>query len=56
MLRFKKSLGQNFLINKNIINKISQLDCIQDQNIFEIGPGSGNLSDTIAIQKPKVFL
>ena len=55
MLRFKKSLGQNFLINKNIINKISQLDCIQDQNIFEIGPGSGNLSDTIAIQKPKSF-
>ena len=31
------------------------MDCIQDQNIFEIGPGSGNLSDTIAIQKPKSF-
>ncbi len=42
---FKKSLGQNFLIDKNIINKIS--DSIQVNNddlIIEIGPGAGALT------------
>ena len=48
MLKLKKSLGQNFLIDKNIANKISKLDDIFNQNIFEIGPGSGNLTDIIS--------
>ena len=28
MIKFKKSLGQNFLIDKNIIKKIALLDAI----------------------------
>ena len=39
----KKSLGQNFLIDENIINKISSLIKMEDQNIIEVGPGTGIL-------------
>ena len=53
MLRLKKSLGQNFLIDKNIINKIISVENLKNQNIFEIGPGSGNLTDFIVKEKPK---
>ena len=35
----KKSLGQNFLIDKNISKKILKLVKIKDRNIIEIGPG-----------------
>ncbi len=57
MPNFKKSLGQNFLIDKNIINKISSLENIEDQIIFEIGPGSGNLTSALIKKKPKkIFL
>ena len=41
MKKAKKSLGQNFLIDKNIINKILSLAKIKDRNIVEIGPGKG---------------
>ena len=37
----KKSLGQNFLIDINIIKKIIKLNNIFDKNILEIGPGKG---------------
>ena len=38
-MRFpKKSLGQNFLIDKNIIKKIIKLACLKNRNIVEIGP------------------
>ena len=37
-LRPKKSLGQNFLIDKNTIKKIIQLNKIKNLNIIEIGP------------------
>ena len=37
----KKSLGQNYLIDKNIINKILNLLTIKGRNIIEIGPGKG---------------
>ena len=53
MLRFKKSLGQNFLIDKNIINKIISIDNLNNENILEIGPGSGNLTDFIIKEKVK---
>ena len=43
----KKSLGQNFLIDKNIINKIINLINIRDRDIIEIGPGRGALTDQI---------
>jgi len=50
----KKSLGQNFLIDKNIINKIVKIGNI-DQNrvVMEIGPGYGNLTEAIISMKPK---
>ncbi len=47
MIRLKKSLGQNFLIDKNIIKKIISLDNLKNQNILEIGPGSGSLTEPI---------
>ena len=43
----KKSLGQNFLIDKNIIKKIIDLVEIKDKNIIEIGPGKGALTNEI---------
>ena len=56
MLKLKKSLGQNFLIDKNIIKKIIKLDNIENQIIIEIGPGSGNLTELILKEKPKKVL
>ena len=53
MLRLKKSLGQNFLIDKNIINKIVSIENLKNKNILEIGPGSGNLTDYIIKKKVK---
>ena len=43
----KKSLGQNFLIDKNIIKKIINLVEVKNQNIIEIGPGKGSLTKEI---------
>ncbi|MFL2889458.1 MAG: 16S rRNA (adenine(1518)-N(6)/adenine(1519)-N(6))-dimethyltransferase RsmA [Pelagibacteraceae bacterium] len=55
MFKFKKSLGQNFLIDKNIIEKITCLTKIEKKNILEIGPGSGNLTKFIIKKKPKTL-
>ena len=43
----KKSLGQNFLIDKNIIKKIVSLINFKDKNVIEIGPGKGALTEEI---------
>ena len=51
----KKSLGQNFLIDKNIIKKIINLSSIRGKNIIEIGPGKGALTDEILKREPKTF-
>ena len=51
----KKSLGQNFLIDKNIVKKIINLTKIKSRNIIEIGPGTGALTDEILKNKPKNF-
>ncbi len=53
MIQPKKSLGQNFLIDKNIIKKIINQTNIENHNIVEIGPGLGNLTDFIITKKPK---
>ncbi len=53
MKYFKKSLGQNFLIDNNIIKKIVSLVNIKNKNIVEIGPGKGALTDEILKKKPK---
>ena len=52
----KKSLGQNFLIDKNIVHKIINLVEINNQNIVEIGPGEGALTDEILKKKPKSLI
>ena len=53
----KKSLGQNFLIDKNIIEKIVLSTKIKDKEILEVGPGTGNLTEKIIEQSPsKVFV
>ena len=49
----KKSLGQNFLIDKNIIKKIVNLSNIKDKNVIEIGPGQGALTNEILKANPK---
>ena len=55
MIKAKKSLGQNFLINKNILEKIVNLIEIENKSILEIGPGTGNLTSYILAKKPKKF-
>tara|TARA_B100001057_G_scaffold471069_1_gene533034 strand:+ start:842 stop:1627 length:786 start_codon:yes stop_codon:yes gene_type:complete len=52
----KKSLGQNFLIDKNIIKKIVNLTEIKNKNVIEIGPGKGALTDEILKKKPKSLI
>tara|TARA_B100000886_G_C20313532_1_gene444886 strand:+ start:67 stop:852 length:786 start_codon:yes stop_codon:yes gene_type:complete len=58
LLKPKKSLGQNFLIDKNIIEKIIHSAKIKSGDIvLEIGPGTGNLTKFIIAQNPKkIFL
>ena len=57
MIRAKKSLGQNFLIDKNIINKIINTVSITDNEILEVGPGTGNLTKEILKNNPsKIYL
>ncbi len=53
MVIAKKSLGQNFLIDKNILNRIVEVTSIKDKIILEVGPGTGNLTSCILINKPK---
>ena len=57
MIKAKKSLGQNFLIDKNIINKIINTVSITDNEILEVGPGTGNLTREILRNNPsKMYL
>ena len=53
MIRAKKSLGQNFLIDKNIINKITNTVSIKGNEVLEVGPGTGNLTKEILKKKSK---
>ena len=53
MIKAKKSLGQNFLIDKNILNKIVNVTKIKDKTILEVGPGTGNLTSYILQKNPK---
>ena len=53
MIKTKKSLGQNFLIDTNILEKITNITTIKNKNILEIGPGTGNLTSYILKKNPK---
>ncbi len=52
MIKAKKSLGQNFLTDKNVLKKIVDTTLIQNKNILEVGPGTGNLTACILEKKP----
>jgi 16S rRNA (adenine1518-N6/adenine1519-N6)-dimethyltransferase len=52
-IKAKKSLGQNFLIDREVLEKIVSITDITKKNVLEIGPGSGNLTTYILKQKPK---
>ena len=52
----KKSLGQNFLRDNNVIKKIVNTVKIKDKNIVEIGPGDGALTKQIIKLKPKSLI
>ena len=56
MIKAKKSLGQNFLIDQNILKKIVDLVDIKDKNILEVGPGTGNLTEKILDEQPKKLI
>ena len=49
----KKSLGQNFLIDRNVLEQIVDTVEITNKEILEIGPGSGNLTSFILKKNPK---
>ena len=57
MIKAKKSLGQNFLVDRNILEKIINVTQITDKTILEVGPGTGNLTSFILKKKPrKIFV
>jgi len=53
VIKAKKSLGQNFLIDKNVLEKIVKINNFENKTILEIGPGTGNLTSYILKNNPK---
>jgi len=53
LINAKKSLGQNFLTDRNILEKIVNVTAIKNKIIFEVGPGTGNLTSFILKKNPK---
>jgi len=56
VIKTKKSLGQNFLIDQNIIDIIVNTIEIKNKSILEVGPGTGNLTKNILKKKPKKLI
>ena len=53
MIKAKKSLGQNFLTDKNVLKKIVNVIDIKNKTVLEVGPGTGNLTSHILSKEPK---
>lgn len=54
--KFSKSLGQNFLIDGNIVRKIVESAGItKDDYVLEVGPGMGTLTEELALNAKKVI-
>ncbi|MDA9108339.1 16S rRNA (adenine(1518)-N(6)/adenine(1519)-N(6))-dimethyltransferase RsmA [Candidatus Pelagibacter sp.] len=51
-IKAKKSLGQNFLVDREVLEKITSITDITGKEVLEVGPGSGNLTTYILKQKP----
>ena len=49
----KRSLGQNFLIDREVLNQIVSVTDIANKEVLEIGPGTGNLTTYILKKNPK---
>ncbi len=46
---FKKSLGQNFLIDESVLRKIIDAACLtKDDCVLEIGPGIGTMTEALS--------
>ena len=56
MIVAKKSLGQNFIIDRDILKKISEITPIKDKIVLEVGPGTGNLTTFILKKTPKKLI
>ena len=56
MIKAKKSLGQNFLIDNNILELIVNIIDIKNKSVIEIGPGTGNLTNYILKKNPDKLL
>ena len=56
MIKAKKSLGQNFLTDRSVLEKIVNVIKIKDRTIIEVGPGTGNLTSFILKNEPKEML
>ena len=56
MIKAKKSLGQNFLIDNNILELIVNTIDIKNKSVVEIGPGTGNLTNYILKKNPNKLL
>ena len=52
-IKAKKSLGQNFLIDRHVLDVIVDTVDITNKEVLEIGPGSGNLTSYILKKKPR---
>ena len=56
MIKAKKSLGQNFLIDNDVVNKIMNIVDVKDKTILEVGPGTGNLTISLLKKNQKNFM
>jgi len=56
MIKTKKSLGQNFLIDRDVIRKIVNIVDVDNKDVLEVGPGTGNLTSEILKRNPNKFL
>jgi len=54
-INLKKRYGQNYLIDQNVLSKISNLIHSDNLKILEIGPGDGRLTDRIISKKPSLL-
>ncbi len=52
MFNFKKKFGQNFLLNKSVVDKITTTIDLKDFDVIEIGPGMGFLTKEL-VKKSK---
>ena len=52
-IKAKKSLGQNFLIDREVLDQIISTCDVTNKEILEIGPGTGNLTTYILKKNPK---